>query len=203
VTERTFARRTALAVGLLLVVGGISAEARARRVAETPAEPQTAASEGGESIPEPVTPRLVLPVAGVSHADLRNDYGAPRSGSRRHTAIDILAPRGTPVVAASDGTILKLYRSRAGGLTIYLADAASEVVYYYAHLDRYAESLSEGMMVERGSVIGYVGSTGNATTPHLHFGVELLPAGGNWWKGKPVNPFPILQDAEAVPLPAR
>ncbi|HUP64668.1 MAG TPA: M23 family metallopeptidase [Thermoanaerobaculia bacterium] len=136
---------------------------------------------------------ILIPVVGVEKSDLRDTWGASR-GSRRHTAIDIIAPRGTPVVAVVDGTVLKFFTSKAGGLTMYLAEPAGDVLYYYAHLDRYAPGLAEGDVVSRGTILGYVGSTGNAppNAPHLHFGYERLPAGGEWWKGKPENPYPIL-----------
>jgi murein DD-endopeptidase MepM/ murein hydrolase activator NlpD len=136
---------------------------------------------------------IILPVAGIAAESLRDTYEQGRSGGRTHHALDIMASRGTPVLAATDGTIRKLFTSDAGGLTIYQFDSREERVYYYAHLDRYA-SISEGMHVSRGEVIGYVGSSGNARedAPHLHFAIELLPATKEWWKGEPVNPYPIL-----------
>jgi murein DD-endopeptidase MepM/ murein hydrolase activator NlpD len=137
---------------------------------------------------------LVIPVLGVERDALRDSYGAQRSG-HLHSAIDIMAPRGTPALAAVDGTILKLFHSGEGGLTMYLTDHSRSTVYYYAHLDSYAADVHEGSIVARGEVIGFVGSTGNApaNAPHLHFGVERLPPGGNWWKGEPMNPYPILR----------
>lgn len=137
---------------------------------------------------------LRIPVEGVSAADLRDTFDEARGGgSRVHRAMDILAPHGTPVVAAVDGTIRKLFTSRAGGLTIYQFDRNEERVYYYAHLDRYAMGIEEGMFVPQGTLIGFVGTTGNAgQTPHLHFAVELLPPTKEWWKGTPVNPYPML-----------
>jgi murein DD-endopeptidase MepM/ murein hydrolase activator NlpD len=139
-------------------------------------------------------PHVLVPVVGVTPSDLRDDYDQPRSGGRTHHALDILAPRGTPVVAAVDGTIRKLFNSRGGGLTIYQFDRGEERIYYYAHLDRYADDVAEGLFVEQGRVIGYVGTTGNAppNAPHLHFSVELLPPTKEWWKGTPVNPYPLL-----------
>lgn len=150
---------------------------------------------GGEAMP--LTPETVaIPVVGVDKKDLRSDYGDRRSGGRSHSAIDIRAERGTPVVAAVDGTIRKLYRSKAGGVTIYQYDARQQWVYYYAHLDRYAEGLKEGAVVKRGELIGYVGDTGNAVAagPHLHFSIERLPPTLEYWKGSPVDPYPILRD---------
>ena len=139
------------------------------------------------------TSSLLIPVQGVKASDLRDTFTQARSGGRRHDAIDILAPRGTPVIAAVDGTIRKLFVSGAGGLTIYEFDAAQRRVYYYAHLDSYA-SFHEGDPVRRGDVIGYVGTTGNApaNTPHLHFAVEDLPPTKEWWKGSAINPYPLL-----------
>ena len=138
---------------------------------------------------------VLVPVVGVTTADLRDNYMQMRGGGTRlHGAIDIMAPRGTPVIAAVDGTIRKLFTSAAGGLTIYQFDQAEERVYYYAHLDRYELTIAEGMFVAQGTVIGYVGTTGNAPpdAPHLHFAIEVLPPTKEWWKGTPVNPYPVL-----------
>jgi murein DD-endopeptidase MepM/ murein hydrolase activator NlpD len=133
-------------------------------------------------------------VQGVQASDLRDTYSEARSGGRTHNAIDILAPYGTPVVASVDGTIRKLFTSKAGGLTIYQFDRDESRVYYYAHLERYADGLAEGQVVARGTVIGYVGTSGNAPigTPHLHFAIEDLPPTKEWWKGEPINPYPLL-----------
>jgi murein DD-endopeptidase MepM/ murein hydrolase activator NlpD len=137
--------------------------------------------------------RMVIPVAGIHADQLRDNFGDARSG-HTHGAIDIMAPRGTPVLAAVDGTIRKLFTSRAGGLTIYEFDRAGSMSYYYAHLDHYVDGLREGREVRRGDVIGYVGSTGNAPAhaPHLHFAISILPATKEWWKGEAINPYPIL-----------
>ena len=108
-----------------------------------------------------------------------------------------MAPRGTPVLAVDDGTIRKLFHSRAGGLTVYQFDPGEIYCYYYAHLDRYADGLIERMKVRRGDVIGYVGSTGNASpaAPHLHFAIFLLGPEKRWSEGKAINPYPLLIDA--------
>lgn len=137
---------------------------------------------------------IAIPVASFTREQLVSNFGVPRGGNRTHGAIDILAPRGTPVVASVDGTIQKLFTSAGGGLTIYLFDEKQEWIYYYAHLDRYAKGLEEGEKVERGRVIGYVGTTGNSppNTPHLHFGIERLPDTREWWKGTPIDPYPVL-----------
>ncbi|MEO8379127.1 MAG: M23 family metallopeptidase [Acidobacteriota bacterium] len=137
---------------------------------------------------------MAIPVLGLTTADLHDSYDQPRSGGRTHHALDILAPRGTPVIAAVNGTIRKLDRGGPGGLTIYQFDDAEARVFYYAHLERYAEGIAEGQRVNQGTVIGYVGTTGNApaNTPHLHFSVELLPPTKEYWKGQTVNPYPLL-----------
>jgi murein DD-endopeptidase MepM/ murein hydrolase activator NlpD len=137
---------------------------------------------------------LLLPVAGVRAGQLVDTYADARSEGRVHDAIDIMAPRGTPVLAASDGTVAKLFTSKLGGLTIYEFDPTSTWVYYYAHLDRYADGLAEGRALRRGEVIGQVGSSGNASpdAPHLHFEVSRLGPEKNWWQATPVNPYPLL-----------
>lgn len=139
---------------------------------------------------------LLVPVAGVDPGALSDHYEL-RRGSRVHEAIDIMAPTGTPVVAVDDGRIAKLFTSRAGGYTVYHFDPAQRLAYYYAHLDRYAEGLREGMEVRRGDLIGYVGASGNADVkaPHLHFGVFRLGSPPKWWEGAPVNPYPALSRA--------
>ena len=133
---------------------------------------------------------LTIPVVGVERSQLHDSFRDGRVG-HVHDALDIMARRGTPVVAAVDGTIRKLFTSRRGGLTIYEFDQTATRSYYYAHLDRYA-AIREGQAVHRGDVIGYVGSTGNANTPHLHFAIAVLPAAKQWWKGVAVDPFPEL-----------
>lgn len=138
---------------------------------------------------------LKLPVDGVDRKDLRNTFADAR-GSRTHEALDILAPRGTKVRAVEDGRVQKLFTSKAGGLTIYEFDPTQTFTYYYAHLDRYEDGLREGQMVKRGDVIGYVGSTGNASpdAPHLHFAIFRLGPEKQWWKGEPINPFLVLTE---------
>jgi murein DD-endopeptidase MepM/ murein hydrolase activator NlpD len=138
----------------------------------------------------------MVPVAGVDATSLESTFDDDRGGgTRRHAAMDILAPRGTPVLAAVDGRIVKLFTSAAGGLTIYQFDGAEEYCYYYAHLDAYAPDLTEGMTVQRGQVIGFVGTTGNAPpgTPHLHFAINRLGADKRWWEGEPIDPITVLR----------
>jgi murein DD-endopeptidase MepM/ murein hydrolase activator NlpD len=137
---------------------------------------------------------LTLPVLGADPARLRDDFDDAR-GDRRHDAIDILAPRHTPVVAVADGTIEKLFLSKPGGITVYQFDPSRTYAYYYAHLQGYAPGLREQQRVNRGQVIGYVGSSGNAPpdTPHLHFAIYRLGPEKQWWKGTPVNPYPLFR----------
>ncbi len=135
---------------------------------------------------------------GVLPAQLRDTFAETRDGGARpHEALDIMAPRGTPVLAAVDGTVEKLFESVPGGLTIYEFDRARERAYYYAHLDRYADGLAEGQSLRRGDVIGYVGSTGNAAedAPHLHFAIFVLGPEKRWWQGTAIDPYPLLAPA--------
>jgi murein DD-endopeptidase MepM/ murein hydrolase activator NlpD len=139
---------------------------------------------------------LMVPVQGVQPDDLEDTFDDARGIGRVHEALDIMASRHTPVVAVEDGTIAKLFNSQGGGgITIYQFDPAGEYCYYYAHLDRYADGIREGHQVRRGQTIGYVGSTGNASenAPHLHFGIFRLTAERRWWKGDPINPYPVFQ----------
>ncbi len=142
------------------------------------------------------SPDMIPPISGLSLANLQDTFEEVHNG-HRHEAIDILEPRGTPVRAVVSGTIRKLFLSKPGGNTIYQFDDLGVYCYYYAHLDAYAKRLREGMRVERGDVIGFVGSTGNADarTPHLHFAIFELGSERLWWKGKAVNPYPSLVDA--------
>ena len=144
----------------------------------------------------PQTGPMALPIAGISASNVLDTFDSTRSGGRSHEATDILAPRGTPVHCMVDGTIQKLFLSKAGGNTIYEFDAAGVYCYYYAHLDRYAEGLREGQGVHHGDVIGYVGTTGNASpnTPHLHLAIFKLGPEKEWWKGEAINPYPVLME---------
>ena len=137
--------------------------------------------------------KLAFPVQGVDPRKLRDNYDEKRGG-RPHEALDIVAARGTPVLAVDDGKLAKLFTSAAGGLTIYQFDPSGRYAYYYAHLDRYADGLVEGTDIKRGEVIGYVGSSGNAKAdaPHLHFAIFRLGPERQWWKGTPLNPHPYL-----------
>lgn len=138
--------------------------------------------------------RLTLPVDGIRKEDLRDNFN-DRRGTRRHEAIDVLAPRNTPVLAVEDGKIAKLFYSEAGGITIYQFDPTEKYVYYYAHLERYADDVREGRHVKRGHLIGYVGTTGNAPrdTPHLHFAIFKMGDDKKWWQGIPIDPYTVLR----------
>ncbi len=138
---------------------------------------------------------LQIPVEGVKADQLVDSFHDTRDGTRQHEAIDILAPRGTAVVAVEDGTIARLFLSKAGGNTIYQFDLSQEYCYYYAHLDRYAQGLKEGDRVSKGQTIGYVGTSGNAPkdTPHLHFAIFRLTPEKHWWEGTPLDPYDILR----------
>lgn len=140
---------------------------------------------------------LTLPVSGVSAAQLSDTFAQSRAAGTPHEAIDIMAPRGTPVLAVEDGRVAKLFLSKPGGITLYQFDPAGEFAYYYAHLDRYAEGITEGASVRKGQLIGYVGSTGNASpeAPHLHFAIFRLGPERQWWRGTPLNPFLVWRDA--------
>ena len=144
--------------------------------------------------------QLLVPVAGVQAARLRSNFTEPRTGDRTHRALDIMAPKGTPVLAADDGRIWRLRIGGIGGITIYATDPTSRFVYYYAHLDRYRPGLAEGMAIARGDTLGYVGNTGNAkyTPSHLHFQVSALGDDRRYWGGTPIDPLPFLQEAEVA-----
>jgi murein DD-endopeptidase MepM/ murein hydrolase activator NlpD len=138
---------------------------------------------------------LTLPVQGIKREDLRDTFNEMRGATRRHEALDVLAPRNTPVLAVEDGKIAKLFLSEAGGITIYHFDPTETYCYYYAHLERYADGLKEGDTVKRGQVIGYVGTTGNAprNTPHLHFAIFKMAEDKKWWQGTAIDPYSVLR----------
>ncbi len=144
--------------------------------------------------------KLLVPVQGMKVAALADTYDQPRGSQRHHEALDIMAAKGTPVVVAADGKVAKLFASKPGGTTLYQFDPNEKYAYYYAHLDRYADGVKEGMQVKRGDVIGYVGVTGNSdpNAPHLHFAVFELTPEKQWWKGTPLNPFPLMSDGQTV-----
>jgi murein DD-endopeptidase MepM/ murein hydrolase activator NlpD len=138
--------------------------------------------------------RLLFPVPGVLPGAMSDSF-ADRRGSRTHLAVDIMAPRGSAVVAVDDGTVARLSISQAGGISIYQLDAAERYCYFYGHLERYAEGLAQGQSVQRGRLIGYVGTTGNAAAnaPHLHFAISEVTDPKQWWGGNPIDPYPLLK----------
>lgn len=143
---------------------------------------------------------LVIPVRGAELAKIEDSFDAPRDGGRRHDAVDILAPRGAAIVAATDGVVLRIGTNALGGNVVWISDAEQRFAFYYAHLDRYARGIATGGRVSRGTVIGYVGTSGNAPpdVPHLHFQVMRVTDTKRWWDGTPVNPFPFLVEPGSV-----
>jgi peptidoglycan LD-endopeptidase LytH len=138
---------------------------------------------------------LIIPVAGVQPGQLTDSWGDARGdGTRQHHAIDIMAARGTPVLAAAAGTVEKIFESKDGGHTVYIRRADPTWQDYYAHLDSYAPDLREGIQVKQGQAIGAVGSSGDAdvNAPHLHYEIHRMAPGDGWWKGTEINPYPIL-----------
>jgi murein DD-endopeptidase MepM/ murein hydrolase activator NlpD len=144
---------------------------------------------------------LMIPIPGVQPSELRDTFHEPRGGgTRMHEALDIMAPRGTPVLSAAPGRVLKLHNSKDGGLMVYAADSTERFVLMYAHLDHYADGIHDGMPLRRGQVIGYVGSTGDAqpNAPHLHFAIAHPADVKLWWTGTPIDPRPLLRHPAAV-----
>ena len=149
--------------------------------------PATMPSAGGAA--------LLIPVHGITAAQLQDTFTDARSGGRVHDAIDIMAAAGTPVLAVADGTVEKLFDSKLGGTTLYQFNPERTLAYYYAHLQGYAPGIAEKQALKRGQVLGYVGSTGNAdpAAPHLHFAIFELGPEQQWWKGTAINPYPQLR----------
>jgi peptidoglycan LD-endopeptidase LytH len=210
------------AATVLLIVwlygGGKAAPPRAESpIAPSPVSPETSTTP--PSAPRPGTPPpvssapapppllarppadlaqrdLLVPVQGVPRTGLQDTFDDARGQGRVHNAIDIMSPRGTPVMATEAGRIVKLFTSNLGGLTIYQFDPTETYCYYYAHLDHYAPGLKEGEQVAKGQVIAYVGSTGDASpeAPHLHFEITRLHPDKHWWQGDSINPYPVLRE---------
>jgi murein DD-endopeptidase MepM/ murein hydrolase activator NlpD len=159
----------------------------ARREPADPKSPDTPTSTTGRS-------RLRVPIDGFDVEAMKGGFAEARTG-HPHEAVDLLAPRNTPVLAVEDGTVAKLFNSKAGGITLYQFDRSGRVCYYYAHLERYADGIHEGAAIRQGEVIGYVGTSGNApeNTPHLHFAVFELGPDQRWWKGKAVDPYLVFR----------
>ncbi len=227
-------RRTALAVGVMVVVGAavfygsriktttqvmapavtsVPLVSRTRGVASPDVPVPVVAVAAGDAPPASMLPvsaagdpdmqqlrsrTLTLPVQGVSATQLADTYTQARAAGAPLEALDIMAARGTPVLAVEDGQVAKLFLSKPGGITIYQFDPDTQYAYYYAHLDRYADGVREGSYLRKGQVIAYVGSTGNASpdAPHLHFAVFKLGPEKQWWRGTPLNPFLVWRDAK-------
>jgi len=184
-----------------LAIRQVSATAQPVALTQTPASVKPVDRADAGDSPDLARLRargLVIPLPAVSAAQLSDTYTQARSGGTAHEALDIMAPRGTPVLAVDDGRVAKLFLSKPGGITLYQFDVDGEYAYYYAHLDRYADGILEGDHVRRGQLIGHVGSTGNALpdAPHLHFAVFRLGPERQWWRGTPINPFLIWRSAK-------
>ena len=158
---------------------------------ELPALPEVTANASAKP-----AGKLLIPVEGIKLAQLSDNFDQPRGKERHHEALDIMAPKGTKVIAAGDGKVVKLFNSKPGGLTVYQFDPTEKYAYYYAHLDRYADGIKEGSVLKRGDLVGYVGVTGNSAKdgPHLHFAVVELTPKKEWWKGTSINPYPMMSE---------
>ena len=145
---------------------------------------------------------MVVPVAGVRASELKDTYGAARSGGRAHKGVDIFAAKGTPVLAAAAGVIVKRDSNAVGGLSVYERDLDGRTIYYYAHLNGWRAGLKEGDLVRQGDTIGYVGRTGNVSgSPHLHFSVHVVNDPNRWWKGRDLNPYKLLRASSSTTAP--
>jgi murein DD-endopeptidase MepM/ murein hydrolase activator NlpD len=161
----------------------------------------SAARRGRSIMGELRARRLMVPVAGVPPYRIKNTFYSPRDGGRRrHYALDIMAPAGTPIVSADDGQVLAVRWNGKGGNVLYATDPERRFVYFYAHLMQYDPRSVPGRRVKRGDVLGYVGSTGNAKpwAPHLHFQVKIYPRNHNWPTGTPINPYGTFAQAGRV-----
>ena len=166
---------------------------QAKRAPAPPAISEPSSVDAGHAVADLKQRHLLIPVQGADARALRDTFADARQGGRRHEALDIPAPRLTPVLAVEDGTIEKLFMSVRGGLTIYEFEPSLTYAYYYAHLDGYAPGLKEHVQVHQGDVIGFVGTTGNAPkdAPHLHFSIFVLTSAHQWWRGTAVNPYKV------------
>ncbi|HEV8129905.1 MAG TPA: M23 family metallopeptidase, partial [Acidobacteriota bacterium] len=165
--------------------------------------PNNTAAAGG--VPQPATlgpdpvadlrgRKLWVPIQGANPELFKGSFQEIR-GAHMHEAVDILAPRNTPVLAVEDGKVARLFYSKAGGITVYQFDPQEKYVYYYAHLEKYVDNLHEEDRINRGQVIGYVGTSGNAPpgTPHLHFAIFRLTEKKHWWEGTPIDPYEVFK----------
>jgi murein DD-endopeptidase MepM/ murein hydrolase activator NlpD len=195
-------RRLTMGVGVILLLALAGLASMIRIVPGAPTAPVAQPAVQHAEAPEPAPagnwthPLLAVPVQGVSRAQIVDTWGQSRAnGARAHQATDIMAPGGTPVLAAAAGTVEKLFYSQGGGgITLYVRSPDRLWSYYYAHLQRYAPGVVEGMQVRVGDLLGFVGDTGNSGTGnfHLHFALSRMQPDDGWWKGQPVNPYPLL-----------
>jgi murein DD-endopeptidase MepM/ murein hydrolase activator NlpD len=177
---------TAVLTSALWLVAGVVLYARQADASPRGDASTEAAGQGG----------LLVPVEGVGREQLNDTWGQSREGgARAHEAIDIMAPRGTRVLAAAAGSVEKLFVSVRGGTTVYIRAPDRRTIYYYAHLDAYAPGLAEHQQVRAGQLIAFVGSTGDASPdgPHLHFGMSTARPDEGWWQGQAINPYPLLR----------
>lgn len=190
---------TFLLAGLFLFA--TTSDAMRKDDGRAPSPEEISAALGADREEAYVSPAgLMLPVQGIRPAQIVDTYSAARaSGARVHNALDIMAPRGSLVVAAAEGTVERLHYSAGGGITAYVRSSDGQWMYYYAHLDSYAPGLAAGQRLEQGDPIGRVGSTGNAhpAWPHLHFAVHRMRESDRWYQGAPVNPYPLLAASRA------
>ena len=178
----------------LPIEGGAAADAPRPAAVEAALPPPRVSATGTGALSTSPGGGLLVPVQGVTTAQLQDTFTDARSEGRAHDAIDIMAPAGTPVLAVADGHVEKLFDSKQGGLTLYQFNTEGTRAYYYAHLQGYAAGIVEKKPLKRGELIGYVGFTGNAdpAAPHLHFAVFVLGPEKQWWKGEAINPYPLL-----------
>ena len=199
---------TVLVTSAVWLIGGAIVFERVRQAggSQTTSKPVQVASDGHAGtdrvtlaaavLGPPNVPRLIVPVIGVRPGQLVDTFTQAREGGvRTHNAIDIMAPLGTPVVAAAEGQVERLFVSVRGGNTVYVRSPDRALIYYYAHLDAYAPGLAEKQTVSQGQPLGTVGYSGDASpeAPHLHFEIQQTTPDAGWWKGKvQLNPYPLL-----------
>jgi murein DD-endopeptidase MepM/ murein hydrolase activator NlpD len=152
-------------------------------------------SQATQAVTELRSRKLTFPIKGFDPERVKNSYNESR-GNQKHEAVDILAPRDTPIMAVDDGTIAKLFLSKLGGTTIYQFDPSRKYIYYYAHLEKYADGLKDGAAIKRGQIMGYVGTSGDAppNTPHLHLSISMPEADKKWWQTAPLNPYLVFKN---------
>lgn len=193
-------KRVTMGVGVILLLALAGLASMIRVVPGEPAAPVARPVAQSEASASPAGswthPLLTVPVQGVARTQIVDTWGQSRAnGARAHQATDIIAPGGTPVIAAAPGMVEKLFYSQGGGgITLYVRSPDRQWSYYYAHLQRYAPGVVEGMQVRAGDLLGFVGDTGNAGAGnyHLHFALSHMQPSDSWWKGQPVNPYPLL-----------